>query len=39
MTKNEKALMAAHLETGTMVYPQYSSKPLDHLGLVTGNWN
>lgn len=32
--------MAAHIETGTMVYPQYySSKPLDHRGLVAGRCN
>lgn len=29
--------MAAHIETGTMAHPQhYSSKQLDHLGLVAG---
>ena len=31
--------MAAHIATGTMVHPQhdyYSSKQLDHLGLVAG---
>ena len=29
--------MAAHIETGTMACPQhYSSKQLDHLGLVAG---
>lgn len=28
--------MAAHLDTGTMVPPNYRRQTLDHLGLVAG---
>src|SRR5512135_2994639 len=28
--------MAAHIDTGTMVTPNYRSQPLDHLGLSAG---
>ncbi|EDN70185.1 transposase [Beggiatoa sp. PS] len=32
--------MAAHIETGTMAHPQhYSSKLLNHLGLVAGMYD
>lgn len=31
--------MAAHTETGTMQSPNYSSKQLDHLGLVAGMYD
>src|SRR5512144_3047753 len=31
-----RGTMAAHIDTGTMVTPNYRSQTLDHLGLVAG---